>query len=110
VAKNNQVALVHAGCEDELNELMSGLRRLSAESGISASTLSIGWILAQRGVATAIVGCRSTAQLHANVESALTPIPEDVLSELTRISEPIKTLMHGDLDLWRPGADTSRIR
>jgi len=108
VSSHGELVTVHPGCEDELEKLFAELRRLSAQTGLPVATLTLGWLIHQKGVGTTIVGCRNPEQLRRNAEAVMTDIPADVLSAVTAASETIKTLMHGELDIWHPG-DIRRI-
>ncbi len=97
------------GCETELFEMLAGLRRIANELGASMADVSIAWLIAQPGVTTAIIGARRSDQLQRNLRGVSLEIPADVMSELDRISMPIKTHLGANADLWNSG-DDSRIR
>lgn len=89
------------GMEAELQAFLRDLKAVSAESGYSCSTLCISWILSRSEISTVLSGCRTTAQLEANVKAVETTLPADLIRKLDEISAPIAALCGANCDLWQ---------
>ena len=97
------------GCEAELFAMLAELGRIADELGATMADVSLAWLIAQPGVTAAVMGARRSDQLQRNLQGASLELPPAVLSELDRISTPIKTHLGANADLWNSG-DDSRIR
>ncbi len=60
--------------------VVDGLREIAAPLGISVSLLSLGWVLRQPGVASAIVGSSNPERVRANASAVDLQLPETALS------------------------------
>lgn len=80
--KNDQIRHGGPGMEDALETFLADLKAVSKESGISCSTLCISWILSHSAVSTVLAGCRTTAQLEANVKAVETTLSADLVKRL----------------------------
>jgi 1-deoxyxylulose-5-phosphate synthase len=58
-------------------------------TGVSMLAAALGWMLAQPGVTSAIVGASSPDQLRQSLAAAQVPIPDDVLARLDRATSPV---------------------
>lgn len=77
------------GAEEELVALLDGMREISQETGLSMVDLSLGWLVRQKGITSAIVGCRNRNQLEQNVKGVETPIDDALNERLIRLSDPL---------------------
>jgi aryl-alcohol dehydrogenase-like predicted oxidoreductase len=96
------------GADSEIESLLAGLRRISADTGIACDRLSIAWLLHKPGVASAIVGCRNAGQLEENAQAAQTRLAPDVIRALDDISKPLMDKLGDHIDMWQP-LGSSRI-
>jgi aryl-alcohol dehydrogenase-like predicted oxidoreductase len=65
------------------------LKAVAERAGRPLVDLAIRWVAAQPGVANVLVGVRNDKQLRQNVEAMSGEVSDDVLAELTRISDQI---------------------
>ncbi len=65
------------------------LKAVAQRAGRPLVDLAIRWVAAQEGVANVLVGVRNDKQLKQNVEAMSGEVSDDVLAELTRISDQI---------------------
>lgn len=99
--KNDPIRHGGPGMEDALETFLADLKAVSKESGISCSTLCISWILSHSAVSTVLAGCRTTAQLEANVKAVETTLSADLVKRLDEISAPIASMCGANCDLWQ---------
>ncbi len=97
------------GAEAETFALVEGLAKLAEANGVSAANLALGWVAAQPGLVTAIVGTRNVAQLRDSLRAIEQPLSADLVAELERLSRPVKEKMGPNADMWQTGPD-KRIR
>lgn len=76
------------GAEDEIFELLSKMKGMSEDLGISMAELSLAWALSTKGITSAIAGCRNLDQLEMNRRSADIKLSADVIDQLTKWSVP----------------------
>ena len=62
--------------------------------------LAVAWLLAQRGVASVLVGGRDAEQVRENAAAVDTRIPADVVAELTAASDTLKQRLGAETDPW----------
>ena len=98
-----------AGQEELFMDLLNKLGELADELDMTPATLALAWAMAQKGVASVIVGARRPAQLQRNLDAASVNLDEAALKRLNAISEPLKLALGDNADLWLSG-DERRIR
>jgi len=69
-------------------ELGQQVSKLAAELGVSASVLSLTWLMHKPAVSSVIVGATSAKQLTDNLQSASLELDEASFAELERLSDP----------------------
>jgi aryl-alcohol dehydrogenase-like predicted oxidoreductase len=69
-------------------ERLEGLGRLAREAGMSMAQYAISWILARRGVASVIVGCRSPEQLDDAAVAVSRRIPPEHFARIDSLFPP----------------------
>ena len=108
-SKNNRPLVVHQedGFEKETFEAIDALRGISEAHNLPMGTLALKWLLAQPAVASVLVGARNAQQAKENINAVRTDVHPEALSDATEATEPLKSLMGLNLDLWAEG---SRIR
>jgi len=97
------------GCESLVFDALHRIRAAAEDVGAPMATVAIGWVMAQPGVSSVIVGARDPKQVERNAEAADRALPEEVLAQLNEIADPIKTALGPNPDLWQTG-DDARIR
>ena len=60
----------------ELSEYLNSLNRIATEHGETIASLSLKWILAQKGVTSLIVGARTPEQLKESLRCVESPLPD----------------------------------
>jgi aryl-alcohol dehydrogenase-like predicted oxidoreductase len=76
------------------------IREISTNSGLPMAQLAVGWLLAQRGVASVLVGGRDAEQVRENAAAGDAGIPADVAAELTAASDTLKQRLGDETDPW----------
>lgn len=71
-------------------EAMESFKALAVRTGHPLTHLAIQWLLHQRGVTSVLVGAKNKSQALANIEALQSVIPDDVLQELTVLSDQIR--------------------
>lgn len=89
-----------AGHEQLTFRTLEHIRAISENAGIAMADLALGWLLAQDGVTSVLVGARNADQVARNANALHQKIPADVLLELESATRPLKTALGGELDLW----------
>jgi myo-inositol catabolism protein IolS len=96
------------GCEAEIFQALSELKKISAEVGIALPLLAVGWNLGQPGVSSVLVGARTPAEIVQNAKAAETRLDQDILRRLRALSEPTKRKLGRNPDMW-VGEEKSRF-
>lgn len=97
------------GCEELLFAALKDIAAVAKELGTTMATLSLAWVMAQPGVTSVIAGARRADQVTRNAAAADLQLSQDVIDRLNAITEPIKTHLGGNADLWDSG-ERARIR
>ncbi len=97
------------GCEPELFRAIDGLREASSASGIAMADLAIQWVLARPGIAVALTGARTPAEVAANAAALERRADAALLARLTVLSEEVKAKLGPNPDMWMSSAN-SRYR
>ena len=66
----------------------NGWRRWQQTEGITLSQLALGWLLAQPGVTTALIGPRTVEQLHDNLGALAVQVTPAELAAIDEIVPP----------------------
>ena len=100
-----------SGCERMVTKTLMRLKRYAGKVDIPMSTLALGWVMAQPGVSSVIIGARNAAQLERNLAPAHaeTQISPAAIAILNEISVPLKRFLGTNADMWQ-GAGDSRVR
>lgn len=95
------------GCEDEVFTALQGIKRIADGLGQAMATVALAWVKQQPGVTSFLVGARKPEELQWNLPVLDLTLPADVVAELSRITEPVKTKLGNNPDMWM---STSRMR
>ena len=90
-----------SGYEEITFRVINRLAEVAKEAGLTLPRCGTGWVLAQPGISSVIVGAGSEKQLQENLEHFEKPLPGDVVAELSGISEELKNAMGANADLWQ---------
>eukprot|EP01090_Pellita_catalonica_P004122 TRINITY_DN13968_c0_g1_i1.p1 TRINITY_DN13968_c0_g1~~TRINITY_DN13968_c0_g1_i1.p1 ORF type:complete len:226 (+),score=53.17 TRINITY_DN13968_c0_g1_i1:480-1157(+) len=95
------------GFEKETWEALAQIEKIAKASSTSMIDLSLAWVLAQKGIATVLVGARTPEQLTSNIKSAKTKLSEKTIQELSAATKPLQDLLGSNIDAWN---DKSRAK
>ncbi len=90
-----------AGQEELTFETVAKIRTVAERLGVPMADLSLAWLLKQPGVASVLVGARNPEQLRENARAAELSLSEEVVQELSRITEPLKEAFGPNPDMWQ---------
>jgi len=65
------------------------IRSIARKRGATVSQAAISWVFSQPGIATAIVGARTPAQLEENLKAADIGFTDQDIDEMTQASRPV---------------------
>jgi aryl-alcohol dehydrogenase-like predicted oxidoreductase len=74
--------------DDAASGVVEAVAMAAKGLGRTALDVSLSWLLAQHGVATAIVGARTPVQLKEILDSTLAPLPPEIAQALEDVSDP----------------------
>ena len=97
------------GVEEKTFRTIDAINDICREAGIKMVHASIAWVLSRKGVGTVITGARNPNQVKSNVRAAEIDISEEVLNELTDVTEDLKSQLGDNPDMWE-GSGDSRYR
>ena len=89
------------GCEEETNQALSAIRRISQEIGESMTHVSLAWLLHQPGVDSVVTGMRRSEQARDSARAAELSLSADVLKQLDLATRPVKECLGPNLDMWQ---------
>ncbi len=95
------------GCEEEVFIALAQIRQIAAELNVTMANLALAWLLEQPGVSSALVGARQPAELGWNLPALDLELSDEIINQLSAITEPIKVKLAGNPDMWM---STSRMR
>ena len=78
-----------AGAEAEVFRTVELLRELSRELGVTMAQVSIAWVLANPGVACALIGCRNEKQLADNFRAMDLKLPAEIVKKINDTSKEV---------------------
>lgn len=95
--------------------ILDTLREVAAELDCDPAQAALAWAMAHPGVASAIVGARTVAQLTGNITAASLSLDDDQMNRLNEVSKPtdgftsslasqmIRKMLYGghDVTAWR---------
>ncbi|NOZ56963.1 MAG: aldo/keto reductase, partial [Calditrichaeota bacterium] len=82
-------------------ETVAKIRAVAERLGVPMADLSLAWLLKQPGVTSVLVGARNPEQLRENARAAELSLSEEVVQELSRITEPLKEAFGPNPDMWQ---------
>ena len=76
------------GAEKEVFEAIAKIRELAARHGVHMASLALAWAIANKNIATTIVGSRTLEELSLNVKSVDYKLSDDLKDQLDTITKP----------------------
>ena len=74
---------------DDVLTRVQQLQPIAEEAGLSMAALAVAWVLQNDNVATAIIGASRPEQVHDNAAAAGVRLPEEVLTRIDEILDPV---------------------
>jgi aryl-alcohol dehydrogenase-like predicted oxidoreductase len=97
------------GAEAEVQEALTGIRKVADDLGVSMAELALGWTVAKPGITCTLAGARNTDQLRANIAGVTLDLSADVVARLNEVTNPLLEKLGPSPDYWQSG-ENSRIR
>jgi aryl-alcohol dehydrogenase-like predicted oxidoreductase len=88
------------GFERETFAALADIRRVADELGQPMGRVALAWLLAQAGVASAIVGARNAAQAVENAAAAELRLDDGMIAKFSAITGSLKQKLGGNADPW----------
>ena len=88
------------GAEDEIIDTLRVLNNISAESNISVAQLAIAWVLANKSVDCALLGCRNQAELAENIQASEIKLTADIITRINEASLPVLLKLGNNADYY----------
>ena len=88
------------GLEDELFAAVSNIRSIAADLGEPMAAVALAWLRQQAGITSLLVGVRNAEEVRRNLPSLELTLTEDVLKQLSDVTEPVKEALGANLDMW----------
>ena len=89
-----------AGCEKEAFEAISDVIEISDRLGEHPAKVSLAWVRSRPGITSLLVGARSPEELDLNIPAFEYSLPDGVEDELSAATEPVKTSLGSNADMW----------
>ena len=99
--KRSQARHQEDGCEKETFKTILEIKKFSEEINIPMGSLSLAWLLTQRGVGGVIVGGRNASQVKKNAEAAKVQLTSDSIKKLSAMTRSLKEGLGANADLWQ---------
>jgi aryl-alcohol dehydrogenase-like predicted oxidoreductase len=97
------------GHEDEVRRTLAAVREVCFELGRPLSEVALAWTIARPQVTCSLVGCRTVAQLEANLSAVERPLPAAAVARLDAVTRPLAERMGPGFDYYEaPGNDRTR--
>lgn len=95
------------GAEAEAFAAIEAIASICRKYDLDMTWASLAWLIAQRGVASVIVGARTPEQARNNAQAGGMQLPDAVLAELTQATDALKERLGPNPDMWE---SPSRMR
>ena len=74
------------GAEKELFDAVNCVKAISAETGLSCAQIALAWILQKPFMTSTLAGCRSVAQLDANLKALDVTLSDEIMARIDAAS------------------------
>ena len=64
------------------------------------AAVALAWLRQQAGITSLLVGVRNAEEVRRNLPSLELTLTEDVLKQLSDVTEPVKEALGANLDMW----------
>jgi myo-inositol catabolism protein IolS len=90
-----------SGHEEETFAAIARIAAIAREVDMEMADLSLGWLLAQPGVTSVLVGARNAEQARRNVQAAGVAVSPGIVQKLNAATDHLKTLLGPAADMWQ---------
>ena len=97
-----------AGVEEMTFAALERIRSMADREGLPMADLSLAWLLTRPAVSSVIVGGRNPDQVKRNVKAMEETLSPELVAELSRATDDLKTALGTNADLWQ--GSPSRIQ
>ncbi len=97
-----------SGCEGEVFAAIRAVAGIAEDLGEPMGHVALAWLLARPAVTAVIAGARNPEQARDNARSADLTLKDDVIEELTRVTEPVKAKIGANADMWQSDSRMER--
>jgi len=88
------------GAENETNQALADIRKIMKQYGMTMPEIATKWVVANKGISSALVGARNVGELKANVKAVSEPLPEDITHKLNKVTELLKKKLGKSFDYY----------
>lgn len=88
------------GFEKEIFTFLDVLADVCTQTGFTMPQLALAFLKKAEGVGSILMGARNLHQLEQNIAAFETDVPDDVVKQITDLSEGLKAAMGDNPDLW----------
>ena len=96
------------GCEAEVFKAVAEIRDICKSISQPMARVSLAWLLAQKPVASAVVGGRNAEQARQNAKAGDLELSADVVAALSAATENVKERVGANCDLWQTDSRMER--
>ncbi len=82
-------------------ETVAKIRAVAERLAVPMADLALAWLLQQPGVASVLVGARNPRQLQENARAADLSLSDDIVQELSAITDALKEAFGPNPDMWQ---------
>jgi myo-inositol catabolism protein IolS len=93
------------GFEEETFEAINNIKDIAQDMQIPMGDLALSWLIHQQGVTSVLAGGRNPEQVIQNSKAAEVKLSPDIIEELNKATEHLKSLLGENPDMW-----SNRIR
>lgn len=85
-------------------EVVENMKRIAAEAKTPLAHCAIRWLMAQEGIISVLVGCRTPDQVSSNVKSLESDIHQTAIARVAEISDNLAAIIpdEGNIFRWYP--------
>lgn len=88
------------GYEDEIFAFIDVLMAFCEKNGLKPTEVAMSFLKRRPEVQTVLVGARSIRQLEQNIAAYEKAIPDSLMDEIEKASDPLKEIMGDNADMW----------
>jgi len=89
-----------SGAEEETNQALREIRAIAKDINLTMPQIAVKWAIASQGITCSLVGARDIKEVEANVASVSQPLPEEIVEQLNKVTNPVKEKMGPGFDYY----------